>query len=73
MGLIAETNPNIQLIFQKFIAKSKGRDIRLFVLNGRVIASMERRAQDGGFKANFSQGGTVEQIFPDKGSDRPGD
>lgn len=66
MGLIAETNPNIQLIFQKFIAKSKGRDIRLFVLNGKVIACMERRAKDGGFKANFSQGGSVEQIFPEQ-------
>lgn len=66
MGLIAETNPNIQLIFQKFIAKSKGRDIRLFVLNGEVIATMERRAADGGFKANFSQGGSVFEIEPDQ-------
>ncbi|MEM7679430.1 MAG: RimK family alpha-L-glutamate ligase [Pseudomonadota bacterium] len=66
MGLIAETNPNIQLIFQKFIAKSKGRDIRLFVLNGQVIGAMERRAKDGGFKANFSQGGSVEAIIPDQ-------
>lgn len=66
MGLIAETNPNIQLIFQKFIAKSKGRDIRLFVLNGRVIASMERRAREGGFKANYSQGGSVMEIKPDQ-------
>lgn len=66
MGLIAETNPNIQLIFQKFIAKSKGRDIRLFVLNGKVIACMERRAKDGGFKANFSQGGSVIALEPDQ-------
>ncbi len=66
MGLIAETNPNIQLIFQQYIAKSRGRDIRLFVLNGRVIASMERRANDGGFKANFSQGGSVFEIHPDE-------
>ncbi len=66
MDLIAETNPNIQLIFQKFIAKSRGRDIRLFVLNGRVIASMERRAKDGGFKANFSQGGSVSEFHPDE-------
>lgn len=66
MGLIAETNPNIQLIFQRFIARSKGVDIRAFVLNGRVIAAMERRAKPGGFKANFSQGGSVKQIQPDK-------
>lgn len=61
MELIQETNPNIQLIFQKFIANSKGRDIRVFVVEGEVIACMERRAVDGGFKANFSQGGAVEE------------
>ena len=65
MELLAETNPNIQLIFQKFIAKSIGRDIRLFVVDGKVVASMERRAQEGEFKANFSQGGTVVEFIPD--------
>ncbi len=57
MALIGETNPNIQLIFQKFIAMSKGRDIRAFVVDGKVIASMERRAGGDDFKANISQGG----------------
>ena len=65
MALIAETNPNIQLIFQKFISTSLGRDIRLFVVDGKVIATMERRAHDGGFKANISQGGTGVEIVPD--------
>lgn len=62
MSLIGETNPNIQLIFQKFIAKSKGRDIRAFVVDGKVIASMERHAAPGGFKANISQGGHGVEI-----------
>lgn len=66
MDLIRETQPNILLIFQKFIAHSKGRDIRLFVVNGRVVASMERRAKEGGFKANFSQGGSVHEFVPDE-------
>ncbi len=65
MGLISETNPNIQLIFQRFIAKSKGRDLRLFVVDGEVIAAMERRAPEGGFKANFTQGGSVVEFKPD--------
>lgn len=65
MELIGETNPNIQIIFQKFVASSKGRDIRLFVVEGEVIASMERRARDGGFKANYSTGGTVQEFEPD--------
>ncbi len=66
MDLLSETNPNIQLIFQKFIAKSRGVDIRLFVVDGKVVASMERRAKDGDFKANFSQGGSVKEFIPDQ-------
>ncbi len=68
MELIGETNPNIQLIFQKFVAHSKGRDLRLFVVDGEVIAAMERRARAGGFKANFSAGGSVKQFIPDRES-----
>ena len=66
MSLIGQTNPNIQLIFQRFIAKSRGVDIRLFVMNGRVVASMERRAKPGSFKANYSQGGSVSAFIPDE-------
>ncbi len=66
MDLIQETNPNIQLIFQKFIANSKGRDLRVFIVDGEVIACMERRAKGDGFKANFSQGGSVQQFELDE-------
>ena len=66
MELVGETNPNLQLIFQKFVSVSKGRDLRLLVVGGQVIAAMERRAQDGGFKANYSSGATVHEFVPDK-------
>ncbi len=66
MELVGETNPNLQLIFQKFVSVSKGRDLRLFVLGGEVIAAMERRAQDGGFKANYSTGGSVHFFDADE-------
>ncbi len=59
MNLVGETNPDIQLIFQKYVAASRGRDLRVFVVDGNVIACMERRAKDGGFKANYSQGGSI--------------
>lgn len=62
MNLVGETNPDIQLIFQKYIAASRGRDLRVFIVDGEVLACMERRAKDGGFKANFSQGGSVEEF-----------
>ncbi|MGB1077598.1 MAG: ATP-grasp domain-containing protein, partial [Bdellovibrionales bacterium] len=38
------------------------RDLRVFVVDGEVLACMERRAKDGGFKANFSQGGSVQEF-----------
>lgn len=66
MELIGETNPDIQLIFQQFVAHSKGRDLRLFVVDGEVIASMERRAKEGGFKANISSGGSAHKFEADQ-------
>lgn len=68
MDLVGETNPDLQLIFQKFVSVSKGRDLRLLVVDGEVVAAMERRAHDGGFKANFSAGATVHEFVPDKES-----
>lgn len=65
MNMIAQTSPDIQLIFQKFVAASKGRDLRLFTVDGEVIASMERRAKEGDFKANYSSGGSVHEFKPD--------
>lgn len=66
MDLVGETNPNLQLIFQKFMSVSKGRDLRLLTVDGEVVAAMERRAQDGGFKANYSSGATVHEFVPDQ-------
>jgi len=60
--LIGETQPNMPLIFQEFIEASHGRDLRVFVIDGKVVAAMQRTAGDGGFKANFSRGGKVENF-----------
>lgn len=66
MTLVHETQPNILMIFQKFIASSKGRDLRVLVVEGKVIAAMQRTAKAGDFKANFSQGGSVAKFEIDK-------
>lgn len=66
LNLVNETQPNILLIFQKFIASSKGRDLRILVVEGEVIASMQRTAKNGDFKANFSQGGGIAKFDIDK-------
>ena len=66
MTLVHETQPNILMIFQKFVASSKGRDLRVFVVEGKVVAAMQRIAKGDDFKANFSQGGKVEPFKVDK-------
>ena len=55
IGIIKECSPS-PLIFQEFIASSRGRDLRLNVVGDRVLTAMERR-NDGDFRANITNGG----------------
>ncbi|MDD5018127.1 MAG: RimK family alpha-L-glutamate ligase [Eubacteriales bacterium] len=59
--LIEVTNPKFNLILQEFVQSSFGRDLRVFVIGGRVVGCMERTSADTGFKANYSAGGTVRE------------
>ncbi len=60
---VEANNPIAQLVLQEFLEESKGIDIRLVVIGGRVVAGMQRIANRG-FKANVSQGGTAQEIDP---------
>ena len=53
-----------RVIFQKFIKESAGRDLRLNVVGGRVIAAMERWSETGDFRANISNGGSMRKHIP---------
>ena len=54
------------ILLQKFIHESHGRDIRAFVIDGKVIAAMERIAKDGEFRANVHKGANVRRIVLDE-------
>jgi len=54
------TNQNV--LIQRFIAESRGRDIRALVVGDRVIAAMRRVASGDEFRSNVHRGGTVEKI-----------
>ena len=43
--------------YQQYIAQSSGRDIRVIVIGGKVVAAMERVAQKGEFRSNVELGG----------------
>ena len=66
MELIRATQSNANLIFQEFISDSRGRDVRILVIGGRVVAAMERRSVNDNFKANFSLGGEVKPFKPNR-------
>ncbi len=60
--LINTTNKTANIILQEFIETSKGRDLRVLTIGGRVVSAMMRSANDGRFKANYSIGGNVEKF-----------
>ena len=55
--LLYHQNPNVDLIIQEYIKTEK--DIRVIVLGGLIVASMERKVIEGDFRSNVSQGGKV--------------
>ena len=50
------------IMIQKFVSESKGRDIRVLVIDGKVSASMRRIAKKGEFRSNIHRGGTGETV-----------
>jgi ribosomal protein S6--L-glutamate ligase len=56
------------ILVQEFIKEADGKDLRCFVIDGKVVASIERVAVKGEFRANIHQGGTanVVKITPEE-------
>jgi ribosomal protein S6--L-glutamate ligase len=53
---------NANILVQEFIKEAGGKDIRCFVIDGKVVASIQREAAKGEFRANLHQGGTASVI-----------
>jgi ribosomal protein S6--L-glutamate ligase len=50
------------VLIQRFVQESRGRDIRAFVVGGQVVAAMRRVARPGEFRSNVHQGGRTESV-----------
>ena len=50
------------VLIQKFVGESAGRDIRAFVVGDQVVAAMRRVAQGGDFRSNIHRGGQAEAV-----------
>ncbi len=61
---LQSTKQNV--LVQKFVAESKGRDIRALVVGDQVVASMRRVAQGHEFRSNVHRGGRSEPMLLDE-------
>lgn len=50
------------ILVQEFIKEANGQDIRCFVVDGKVVASIQRQAEKGEFRANIHQGGKASVV-----------
>jgi ribosomal protein S6--L-glutamate ligase len=65
---LQSTRQNV--LIQRFIAESNGRDIRALVVGDRVVASMRRTAKPGEFRSNVHRGGSTEVVDLEKQYER---
>ncbi len=61
---IIETLSSAQqnVLIQKFVSESKGRDIRAFVVGDKVVGAMRRVAAGTEFRSNVHRGGSTELV-----------
>ena len=51
---------NVNFLVQEFIEEAGGKDIRAFVVDGKVVAAIERNGVEGDFRSNLHQGGSAK-------------
>jgi ribosomal protein S6--L-glutamate ligase len=61
---LQSTRQNV--LIQRFVKESKGRDIRALVVGDRVVAAMRRSASGDEFRSNVHRGGSVERVTLDE-------
>ena len=54
------------VLIQKFVAESRGKDIRAFVVGDQVVGAVRRVAQGQEFRSNVHRGGRAEAITLDE-------
>jgi ribosomal protein S6--L-glutamate ligase len=50
------------IIIQEFIEEADGKDLRVIVVDGEIVAAMERSGAEGEFRSNMHKGGSAKTI-----------
>jgi len=51
-----------EIVLQQYLKEARGRDLRAFVVGGKVVAAMRRVATKGEFRSNLHRGGSAERV-----------
>ncbi|OEK06637.1 30S ribosomal protein S6--L-glutamate ligase [Roseivirga misakiensis] len=51
-----------RIIVQEFIKEAKASDLRIFVVDGKVVGAMKRTGVEGEFRSNLHRGGSAELV-----------
>jgi len=57
LSLAELTKPSYNIIIQEFIKDTWGKDLRVLVVNNKVVGCMMRQSKDDDFRANITRGG----------------
>lgn len=60
LNLIATYGSEKEWVFQKYVAESRGKDIRIFSLRGKILSSMIRQNDDD-FRSNYALGSKLKK------------
>jgi len=52
----------VNILVQEFIREAGGTDIRALVVDGKVIATMQRQGAEGEFRSNLHRGGSARTV-----------
>ncbi|MDN3449165.1 RimK family alpha-L-glutamate ligase [Planococcus sp. APC 3906] len=63
-----ESLRGVDFVFQEFIASSRGRDIRVNIVGGKIVAAMQRHSETD-FRANITNGGQASLIDLSEGQE----
>lgn len=52
----------VKFLLQEYIEESKGTDLRVIVVGGKVVSAMKRQSKEGDFRSNLHRGGSSTKI-----------
>ena len=52
----------VKFLLQEYIKESKGTDLRVIVVGGKVVSAMKRQSKEGDFRSNLHRGGSSVKI-----------